>query len=55
MTTRRVSSERGLAGERLAAGWRPEQVASIRHSYVDQARVIVAIGGRIKGRLQNGL
>jgi len=29
--------------------WEPERVAKIRGVYVDQARVVVAIGQRIKG------
>jgi integrase len=32
-------------------GWSPQQVADIRRVYVDQARVIVAIGQRIRGAL----
>ena len=32
-------------------GWSPEQVAGIRRTYVDQARVIVAIGQRIDAGL----
>ena len=32
-------------------GWSPQHVAAIRRVYVDQARVIVAIGKRIRGAL----
>lgn len=32
-------------------GWSPHQVADIRRLYVDQARVVVAIGQRIRGAL----
>lgn len=32
-------------------GWSPEQVRGIRRTYVDQGRVIVAIGARIAGRV----
>ena len=32
-------------------GWSPQQVASIRRVYVDQARVVVALGQRIRGVL----
>lgn len=32
-------------------GWAPEQVAGIRRTYVDDARVVVAIGERIRGKL----
>jgi hypothetical protein len=43
----------GLTDEEIAdiMGWSPQQVAAIRRVYVDQARVIVAIGPRIRGAL----
>jgi hypothetical protein len=39
----------GLRNEEIADGmaWSPDQVAGIRHCYVDQAAVVVAIGERI--------
>jgi integrase len=39
----------GLTDEEAAdtMGWSPEQVATIRRVYVDQARVVVALGERI--------
>jgi hypothetical protein len=30
-------------------GWAPERVAAIRRVYVDQTRVVVALGERLKG------
>ena len=36
-------------------GWSPQQVAGIRRVYVDQGRVIVALGQRIRGALYNAL
>ena len=36
---------------RRCAGWSPQQVADIRRVYVDQARVVVAIGERIRRAL----
>jgi len=43
----------GLTDEEVAdiMGWSPQQVAAIRRVYVDQARVIVALGQRIRGAL----
>jgi hypothetical protein len=36
-------------------GGSPQQVADVRRVYVDQARVVVAIGQRIRGALSNAL
>lgn len=43
----------GLTDQEVAdiMGWSPQQVAAIRRVYVDQARVIVALGRRIHGAL----
>jgi hypothetical protein len=39
----------GLTDAEIASvmGWSPEQVGTIRRTYVDDARVVVAIGERI--------
>lgn len=43
----------GLTNQETAdiMGWSPEQVAGIRRSYVDQGRVVVAIGERLRGKV----
>jgi integrase len=51
--TKLIMHGAGLTDQEVAEimGWAPEQVAAIRRVYVDQARVIVAIGQRIRGAL----
>ena len=48
--TRRIAQPAGLSDQEVAdmMAWSPQQVADIRRVYVDQARVVVAIGERIR-------
>lgn len=51
--TKLIMHGAGLTDQEVAdiMGWSPQQVADIRRVYVDQARVVVAIGRRIRGAL----
>ena len=51
--TKRIMHGANLTDQEVAEimGWSPQQVADIRRVYVDQARVVVAIGQRIRGAL----
>lgn len=47
----RLLADGGLSDAEAAEimGWAPERVATIRRVYVDQAKVVVALGERLKG------
>lgn len=45
----RAGLENHVAAEVM--GWSPDQVAGIRRSYVDQGQVVLAIAGRLRGKL----
>lgn len=51
--TKLIAHTAALTDQEVAdvMGWSPQQVAGIRRVYVDQARVVVAIGERIGGAL----
>jgi integrase len=51
--TKLIAQAAGLTDQEVAdmMAWSPQQVADIRRVYVDQARVVVAIGERIRGAL----
>lgn len=50
-----TTSDEPLTDQEVAMvmGWSPEQVASIRHHYVDQRAVVVALGERLRRRSVN--
>ena len=51
--TKLIAGPAGLSDQQVAdmMAWSPQQVADIRRVYVDQARVVVAIGERIRAAL----
>ena len=51
--TKLIAQPAGLSDQQVAdmVAWSPQQVADIRRVYVDQARVVVAIGERIRRAL----
>ena len=55
--TKLIAQPASLSDQQVAdmMAWSPQQVADIRRVYVDQARVVVAIGERIRRALVNAL